>query len=123
MLFTAIAATVVILPWAVHGHRRPVTTERPLADQTQLAEQPLTGIGGGETIREIHQDTPFSMVALTADGPHRHVGAGAGQASPTARGDPGTTPKRSTGSATDRPRDRAAPTRCSSASPPPCRSR
>ncbi|MGZ6779933.1 MAG: N-acetylmuramoyl-L-alanine amidase, partial [Mycobacterium sp.] len=32
----------------------------------QLAQQPLTGIGSGETIREIHQDTPFSLVALTA---------------------------------------------------------
>src|SRR5689334_18019601 len=65
MLFTAIAGTVVILPWAL-----PSTPfdedQRPLADQTQLAQQPLTGIGGGETIREIHQDTPFSLVALTA---------------------------------------------------------
>jgi uncharacterized protein with LGFP repeats len=65
MLFTAIAGTVVILPWAL-----PSTPfdegRRPLAEQTQLAQQPLTGIGGGETIREIHQDTPFSLVALTA---------------------------------------------------------
>ena len=65
MLFTAILGTVVILPWAVQG--TPFGADRrPLADQTQLAEQPLTGIGGGETIREIHQDTPFSLVALTA---------------------------------------------------------
>jgi uncharacterized protein with LGFP repeats len=65
MLFTAIAGTVVILPWAL-----PSTPfdegRRPLAEQTQLAQQPLTGLGGGETIREIHQDTPFSLVALTA---------------------------------------------------------
>ncbi len=40
--------------------------QRPLAEQTQLAQQPLTGLGGGETIREVHQDTPFSLVALTA---------------------------------------------------------
>src|SRR5687768_6150258 len=33
----------------------------------QLAQQPLTDLGGGETVRELHQDTPFSMVALTAD--------------------------------------------------------
>jgi uncharacterized protein with LGFP repeats len=33
----------------------------------QLAQQPLTGLGGGETVREIRQDTPFSMVALTAE--------------------------------------------------------
>jgi uncharacterized protein with LGFP repeats len=65
MLFTAIAGTVVILPWAL-----PSTPfdegRRPLAEQTQLAQQPLTGLGGGETIREVHQDTPFSLVALTA---------------------------------------------------------
>ncbi len=65
MLFTAIAGTVVILPWAVQG--TPFGDDRrPLAEQTQLAQQPLTGIGGGETVREIHQDTPFSLVALTA---------------------------------------------------------
>ena len=65
MLFTAIAGTVVILPFAVpgspFGHDR-----RTLADQTQLVSQPLTGIGGGETIREVHQVAPFSLVALTA---------------------------------------------------------
>src|SRR5690349_8313822 len=65
MLFTAIAGTLVILPWAL-----PSTSfdedRRPLAEQTQLASQPLTGLGGGETIREIHQETPFSLVALTS---------------------------------------------------------
>ena len=40
---------------------------RRRADAPQLAQQPLTGLGGGETIREIHQNTPFSMVALTAE--------------------------------------------------------
>ncbi len=65
MLFTALAGTVVILPWAVVG--TPFgDDERPLAEQTQLFAQPLTGLGGGETIREVHQDTPFSLVALTA---------------------------------------------------------
>ena len=65
MLFTAIAGTVVILPWALQG--TPFGDDRrPLAEQTQLVQQPLTGIGGGETIREIHQHTPFSLVALTA---------------------------------------------------------
>ncbi|RDH77413.1 cold-shock protein [Mycolicibacterium moriokaense] len=65
MLFTAIIGTVVILPWALPG--TPFDEDRrPLAEQTQLAEQPLTGIGGGETIREVHQNTPFSLVALTA---------------------------------------------------------
>lgn len=35
-----------------------------IADTT-LTQQALTGVGGGETIREISQPTPFSMVALT----------------------------------------------------------
>ncbi|MGI9123933.1 MAG: cold-shock protein, partial [Mycobacterium sp.] len=64
ILFTAIAATVVVVPWAVgafpvHGKHHV------LADETVLAQQPMAGIGGGETIREISQATPFSMVALT----------------------------------------------------------
>jgi uncharacterized protein with LGFP repeats len=63
-LFTAIAATVVILPWAVAsgtGHRdQPVRV-----GNTQLAQQPLVGLGGGVTVREVSQATPFSMVALT----------------------------------------------------------
>ncbi len=61
MLFTAIAATVVILPWAASEHR-----EQPARHgDTQLAQQPLIGLGGGVTVREISQATPFSMVALT----------------------------------------------------------
>jgi uncharacterized protein with LGFP repeats len=53
-----------MLPWAIH----PADDEAPpaSAQAPQLAEQPLAGLGGGETIREIHQDTPFSLVALTA---------------------------------------------------------
>jgi uncharacterized protein with LGFP repeats len=66
ILFTAIAATAVILPWAINGlpgeGDKPPTIQAP-----QLAQQPLTGLGGGETIRQVHQDTPFSMVALTAE--------------------------------------------------------
>ena len=63
MLLTAIAATVVIVPWAASDHR-----EHPARPgDTQLAEQPLIGLGGGVTVREISQDTPFSMVALTGD--------------------------------------------------------
>jgi uncharacterized protein with LGFP repeats len=65
MLFTAIAGTVVILPWVLPS--TPFDEDRrPLAEQTQLSQQPLTGLGGGETIREVHQETPFSLVALTA---------------------------------------------------------
>ena len=65
MLFTAIAATVVMLPWAINGLPGD-DDERPSLEAPKVAQQPLTGLGGGETIREIHQDTPFSMVALTA---------------------------------------------------------
>src|ERR1700734_3850147 len=64
MVFTAIAATVVILPWTVTstvGHRE----HSPVAGDTHPAQQPLVGLGGGVTVREISQATPFSMVALT----------------------------------------------------------
>jgi uncharacterized protein with LGFP repeats len=66
LVFTAIAATVVMLPWAIIGLPDD-DDEQPSLGAPQLAQQPLTGLGGGETIREIHQDTPFSMVALTAE--------------------------------------------------------
>ena len=62
-LFTALAATVVLLPWAIGGV--PPAGHEPRAADTLLAEQPLTGVGGGETVREITGSTPFSMVALT----------------------------------------------------------
>jgi uncharacterized protein with LGFP repeats len=66
LLFTAIAATVVMLPWAIDGLPGERNVPRP-TDTPQLAQQSLTGLGGGETIREVHQDTPFSLVALTAE--------------------------------------------------------
>ena len=62
MLFNTIAATVVILPWATTPDQRD---HPPRADDTQLSAQPLIGVGGGVTIREVSQPTPFSMVALT----------------------------------------------------------
>jgi uncharacterized protein with LGFP repeats len=62
ILFTAIAATVVILPWASAPGNRD---ESPRSGDTQLRQQPLIGLGGGVTVREITQRTPFSMVALT----------------------------------------------------------
>ncbi|CAJ1494659.1 N-acetylmuramoyl-L-alanine amidase [[Mycobacterium] burgundiense] len=65
LLLTAIAATVVILPWALDGS--PAQQDRPSAEDTRLTEQPLDGIGGGVTVRELSQPTPFSMVALTGD--------------------------------------------------------
>ncbi|MGH3634106.1 MAG: N-acetylmuramoyl-L-alanine amidase [Mycobacterium sp.] len=62
MLFTAIAATVVILPWASVPDQRDT---HPGPGETQLIQQPLTGVGGGVTVRELSQPIPFSMVALT----------------------------------------------------------
>lgn len=66
LLFTAIVATGVLLPWAVSGvpGSRP-EPPRANADDTVLAQRPLTGIGTGETIREVSQEAPFSLVALT----------------------------------------------------------
>jgi uncharacterized protein with LGFP repeats len=61
-LLTAIAATAVLLPWAITG---VPPGQQPRAADTRLAEQPLDGVGGGETVRELHQGHPFSMVALT----------------------------------------------------------
>ncbi|AFM19687.1 uncharacterized protein potentially involved in peptidoglycan biosynthesis [Mycolicibacterium chubuense NBB4] len=64
ILFTALAATVVLLPWAITGapgERKPETRSAPT-----VVEEPLGGLGGGETIREIHRDTPFALVAVTA---------------------------------------------------------
>jgi uncharacterized protein with LGFP repeats len=66
ILFTAIAATVVMAPWAITGLPGD-DVQNPSADAPLLSQQPLTGLGGGETVREVHQDTPFSMVALTME--------------------------------------------------------
>ncbi|WP_167096678.1 N-acetylmuramoyl-L-alanine amidase [Mycobacterium sp. DL592] len=65
ILFTALAATVVILPWAINGVPGTHHRDGPNAADTVLNQQPLTGLGGGQTIREISQSTPFSLVALT----------------------------------------------------------
>ncbi|MCV7171496.1 LGFP repeat-containing protein [Mycobacterium manitobense] len=66
ILFTAVAATALLLPLAVDGLPGD-RDDAPGIEAPKLAEQPLAGLGGGETIREIHQDTPFSLVALTSD--------------------------------------------------------
>jgi uncharacterized protein with LGFP repeats len=65
ILFTALAATVVLLPWTLSGV--PGDDHRPAADNPQVTQQPLANLAGGETIREIHQETPFSIVALTSE--------------------------------------------------------
>ena len=66
MLFTAVAATAVVLPMAIYGIPGIGDGDQQ-ATAPQMAQQPLTGLGGGETVREIHQDTPFSLVALTSE--------------------------------------------------------
>ncbi|WP_043402527.1 N-acetylmuramoyl-L-alanine amidase [Mycolicibacterium llatzerense] len=66
ILLSALAATVVMVPLAVSGIPGipGLTDDKPSAPE--LRTQPLAGVGGGQTVREIHQDTPFSLVALTA---------------------------------------------------------
>lgn len=68
MLLTAIAATVVLVSAVAdltRDHRAPAAASP--AHDTQLTEQPLVGLGGGVTIREVTQQTPFALVALTGD--------------------------------------------------------
>jgi uncharacterized protein with LGFP repeats len=67
ILLTAIAATILILPWAIDGLPDSGPDQRPSSAETGLAQQILSGIDGGVTIREVSQATPFSMVALTAE--------------------------------------------------------
>ncbi|MGE2737802.1 N-acetylmuramoyl-L-alanine amidase [Mycolicibacterium vaccae] len=67
ILFTAVAATVIMLPLAINGIPGDTgDAAPPTIGAPQMAHQPLPDLGGGETIRELHQDVPFSMVALTA---------------------------------------------------------
>ena len=66
LLFSAVAATAVMMPLAMFG--LPGEPDKaPLATTPLIVERPLDGVGGGETVRELHQDTPFALVALTAD--------------------------------------------------------
>ncbi|OBK18248.1 LGFP repeat-containing protein [Mycobacterium asiaticum] len=66
MLLTAALATVVIVTWVLI--RPPIGTHPPAPTRdTQLTERPLIGLGAGVTVRELTQDTPFSLVALTGD--------------------------------------------------------
>lgn len=48
-------------------HDQPHPAEQPHAADTVLNTQPLTGLGGGTSIRNISQPTPFSMVAITGN--------------------------------------------------------
>jgi uncharacterized protein with LGFP repeats len=67
MLLTAIAATVVIVSWVGDALHDRGADDPPRSRGTEVAEQPLIGLGGGVSIREVTQDTPFSLVALTGD--------------------------------------------------------
>ena len=67
MLLTAIAATVVIVSAVADATHDRGVHDPPPAHDTQLTEQPLVGLGGGVTVREVTQDKPFSLVALTGD--------------------------------------------------------
>src|ERR1700744_1254840 len=64
MLLTAIAATVVIVSWVTGTARDRGNPGASRPHDTQLFEQPLIGLTGGVTVREITQPTPFSLVAL-----------------------------------------------------------
>jgi uncharacterized protein with LGFP repeats len=68
MLLTAAAVTVVVVAWVANSIKQTdnPAAPPPVAD-TQLTEQPLLGLGGGVTVRELTQNTPFSLVALTGD--------------------------------------------------------
>src|SRR5271168_295473 len=63
----AIAATVVIVSAVANLTGERGVHNPPPAHGTQLSEQPLIGLGPGVTVRELTQDTPFSLVALTGD--------------------------------------------------------
>ena len=67
MLLTAIAATVVIVSAVADATHDRGVHDPPPAHDTQLTEQPLIGLGGGVAVREVTQDKPFSLVALTGD--------------------------------------------------------
>lgn len=67
MLLSAVVATMVIVSWVAGAVRDPRAPEPPRPRDTQLAEQPLIGLGPGVTVRELTQQAPFSLVALTGD--------------------------------------------------------
>jgi uncharacterized protein with LGFP repeats len=56
-----------MLPWALNSLPGEHPGKSVGSAGTELAQQTLTGVGGGVTVREVSQATPFSLVALTAD--------------------------------------------------------
>ena len=103
-------------------HCPATTVTSRQAGRHSSSQQPLTGLGGGETIREVHQDTPFSMVALTAED---LTGTSARVRAKKSDGSWGPWYEAETldGVGDPTPRLRAAPSPSSSAAPPRCRSR
>lgn len=67
ILFSATLATVLILPWAIDsGTPRPAHPAPRIAPAVvKLNQQVLPAVTDGDNVREITQDEPFSMVALT----------------------------------------------------------
>ncbi|MGC2655685.1 MAG: N-acetylmuramoyl-L-alanine amidase [Mycobacterium sp.] len=62
ILLAAIAATAVILPCTIE---RALDQPAPRAGDVRLDQQPLIGLTGGVTVREVTSPQQFSMVALT----------------------------------------------------------
>ncbi|MFV0494924.1 N-acetylmuramoyl-L-alanine amidase [Mycobacterium sp.] len=61
-----LTATVVV-SWCALGGTADSTQPDAQPGETRIAERALVGLGGGETVRELTQPTPFSMVAFTGD--------------------------------------------------------
>lgn len=63
---TATIATVLVLPWALDAGSGFRSSEAPpSAAATKLNQQLLPDLEPGVTVREVTQDEPFTMVALT----------------------------------------------------------
>lgn len=65
LFLSALAVTAVLAPWAIDGLPER-SAPRPIPTAA-VVEQPLSGVGGGTTVREVSQPEPFSVVALTGD--------------------------------------------------------
>jgi uncharacterized protein with LGFP repeats len=65
LLYTAVAATLVLLPAAISDLPGDRPSSPASGAATALTEQPLADLGPGQTVREVRQATPFSLVALT----------------------------------------------------------
>ncbi len=67
MLVITFAVTAVVVAWVAGSTLNKAAPSPSAARDTKLTEQPLIGLGGGVTVRELTQDTPFSLVAITGD--------------------------------------------------------